>query len=186
MGLETAVYIIGEDGLHEAFGSRGFPIVQAKEIASGATADIVVFGFNRNLIYNDLAMGAVAVRRGAKLIGTNSDVTFPHEMGLWPGAGSTQAFMEAATGQSAVVIGKPGRLMFVEALQRVGGTTANTAMVGDRLNTDIAGGKAAGLTTILVLSGISTREEAVGDLKPDYIFADIDELATALKVGWNG
>ena len=181
MGLATVVYIIGEDGLHEAFGRRGFVSVTAQEVVKEVTADIVVFGFNRNLVYNDLAMGTLLVRRGAKLIGTNPDVTFPHELGLLPGAGATQAFLEAATGQTATIIGKPGRIMFDEAVYRLGGTTADTAMVGDRLNTDIAGGKAAGLTTIMVLSGISTRVEAVGDLQPDYIFADIGELAAALK-----
>lgn len=186
MGLATAVYIIGEDGLHEAFGRRGFSIVTAQEVVEGVTADIVVFGFNRNLVYNDLAMGTLLVRRGAKLIGTNPDVTFPHELGLLPGAGSTQAFLEAATGQTATVIGKPGRVMFDEAVHRLGGTTADTAMVGDRLNTDIAGGKAAGLTTIMVLSGISTRAEAVGEWQPDYIFADIGELAAALKDNHHG
>ncbi|MCB8942907.1 MAG: HAD-IIA family hydrolase [Ardenticatenaceae bacterium] len=186
MGTETAVYIIGEDGLHEAFGRRGFPIVTVMAAATGATADVVVFGFNRNLVYNDLAMGVLLVQKGAKLIGTNPDVTFPHELGLLPGAGSTQAFLEAATGEKALVIGKPGRVMFEEALQRLGGTTADTAMVGDRLNTDIAGGKAAGLTTIMVLSGISKREEAVGDMRPDYVFADISELAAHLKDGWYG
>ena len=186
MGVKTAVYVIGEDGLHEAFGRRGFPMLTAQEVVGGATADAVVFGFNRKLVYNDLAMGSLLVRRGAKLIGTNADTTFPNELGLLPGAGSTGAFLEAATGQSALIIGKPGRLMFAEALQRIGSTTADTAMVGDRLNTDIAGGKAAGLTTIMVLSGISTREEAVGDLQPDFIFADIAELAGALKDGWRG
>ena len=183
MGLTTAVYIIGEDGLHEAFGRRGFPAVKAQDVAGGATADIVVFGFNRNLVYNDLAMGTLLVQRGARLVGTNSDVTFPHEMGLLPGAGSTQAFLEAATGIQAIVIGKPGRIMFEEALQRLKGTLTNTAMVGDRLNTDIAGGKAVGMVTIMVLSGISTQAEARGKLRPDYIFADIAELGVALKDG---
>lgn len=186
MGTTTAVYIIGEDGLHEAFGRRGFPIVTAQEVPNGRTADIVVFGFNRQLVYNDLAMGALLVERGARLIGTNPDVTFPHELGLLPGAGATRAFLEAATGVSAVIIGKPGRIMFDEALRRLRGTSADTAMVGDRLNTDIAGGKAAGLTTIMVLSGISTKADVDDELRPDYIFADIAELATVLEDGQYG
>jgi ribonucleotide monophosphatase NagD (HAD superfamily) len=76
--------------------------------------------------------------------------------------------------------------MFEEALQRLGGTTADTAMVGDRLNTDIAGGKAAGLTTILVLSGISTAAEATNGMQPDYIFANIGELARHLEARQDG
>jgi 4-nitrophenyl phosphatase len=186
MGAETAVYIIGEDGLYEAFGRRGFPIVTMQEVAGGATADLVVYGFNRHLTYNELAQGTLLVQRGARLIGTNPDVTFPHESGLMPGAGATQAFLEAATGVAATVIGKPGRIMFEEALQRLGGTTADTAMVGDRLNTDIAGGKAAGLTTILVLSGISTAAEAANGMQPDYIFANIGELARHLEARQDG
>jgi 4-nitrophenyl phosphatase len=185
MGVETAVYIIGEDGLHEAFSRRGFPIITVQEAAGGAVADVVVFGFNRHLTYNELALGTLLVLRGARLIGTNPDVTFPHELGVLPGAGATQAFLEAATGVAATVIGKPGRILFEEALQRLGGTTADTAMVGDRLNTDIAGGKAAGLTTILVLSGISTVTEAANGIQPDYIFADIGELARYLEAGQN-
>jgi 4-nitrophenyl phosphatase len=179
MGAETAVYIIG-------FGRRGFPIVTTQEVAGGATADLVVYGFNRHLTYNELAQGTLLVQRGARLIGTNPDVTFPHESGLMPGAGATQAFLEAATGVAATVIGKPGRIMFEEALQRLGGTTADTAMVGDRLNTDIAGGKAAGLTTILVLSGISTAAEATNRMQPDYIFANIGELARHLEARQDG
>jgi 4-nitrophenyl phosphatase len=186
MGTETAVYIIGEDGLYEAFARRGFQGVTAQEVADGVLADIVAVGFNRHVTYNDLAMGTLLVRRGAKFFGTNPDVTFPHELGELPGAGATLAFIQAATGVEPLVIGKPGRIMFEEALRRLRGTTADTAMVGDRLNTDIAGGRAAGLTTILVLSGISTAAEATNGTQPDYIFDDIGELARRLEAVQNG
>jgi 4-nitrophenyl phosphatase len=126
------------------------------------------------------------VQKGAKFVGTNPDVTFPHELGELPGAGATLAFIQAATGVAPIVIGKPGPIMFDEAIQRLGSTTADTAVVGDRLNTDIAGGKAAGLTTILLLSGISTAAEAANGTQPDYIFADITELAKHLEAGQNG
>jgi 4-nitrophenyl phosphatase len=181
MGTETAVYIIGEDGLHEAFSRRGFPIVTKTQAVAGANAIIVAVGFNRQLVYQDLAAGALLIQRGARLMGTNPDVTFPSELGLLPGAGATLAFMQAATSVEPIIIGKPGRIMFDEAVKRLGGQTAVTAMVGDRLNTDIAGGKVAGLQTILVLTGISTRAEATNGLRPDYIFADINELGRQLE-----
>lgn len=186
MGLATAVYIIGEDGLYEAFARRGFSIVTAQEVQAGTMAALVVVGFNRHLIYNELAMGALLVQKGAKFVGTNPDVTFPHELGELPGAGATLAFIQAATGVAPIVIGKPGHIMFDEAVQQLGGTTADTAMVGDRLNTDIVGAKAAGLTTILLLSGISTAAEAANGTQPDYIFADIAELAKHLEAVQNG
>lgn len=180
------VYIIGGDGIHQAMAEAGFPILSVADVVEhGRRADIVVAGLWADAAYRDFAAGAVCINQGARFIGTNPDVTFPSEWGPLPGAGSFLALLTAATGVQPTVIGKPGEIMFQEALHRLGSTPENTAMVGDRLGTDIAGGKAAGLYTILVLSGISTREELAHSdgVQPDYVFADISELEKRLEVG---
>ncbi|MBE2202659.1 MAG: HAD-IIA family hydrolase [Anaerolinea sp.] len=180
-GEETAVYVVGESGLHNAMMAQGFPIITPAEVKAGAVPALVVVGFTRYATYDDLAMGALAVHKGARFIGTNPDPAFPSELGPLPGAGALIAFVQTATGVTPTLVGKPGPIMFQQAMQRLGGAPHNTAMVGDRLSTDIAGGQAAGLTTILVLSGISTRTDAENNrFKPDYIVADITELAETL------
>jgi 4-nitrophenyl phosphatase len=174
-------YVIGDRGLREAIAARGFRQVTPREVRGGETAAFVVAGLSRDVTYEDLAMGSVLIRRGAPFIGTNPDVTFPSELGPLPGAGALLALITAATGVEPTIIGKPGPIIFLEAVKRLGSDPATVAMVGDRLSTDITGAKAAGLQAILVLSGISTREEAaVALIKPDYIFEDITELAQFL------
>ena len=178
----TAVFIIGEDGLRQAMTSRGFRPVTVDEVLSGATAALVVVGFTRQVTYPDFAAGSLLVHKGANFVGTNPDVTFPSEWGPLPGAGALQALITAATGVKATTIGKPGPAIFREAMARLGGTAADTAVVGDRLNTDIAGGQAAGLVTILLLSGISKRADvSTNGVQPDYIFEDITELREYLE-----
>lgn len=178
----TAVYVVGETGLHNAITAQGFHILTPLQIKEGLVPTLVVVGFTRHATYNELAMGALAVHKGARFIGTNPDPSFPSELGPLPGAGALIAVVQTATGVTPTLIGKPGPIMFQQAMRQLGGTPENTAMVGDRLTTDIAGGQAAGLTTIMVLSGISTRAEAEnGRIRPDYICADITELAKKLE-----
>ena len=134
------------------------------------------------MTYEDLAMGAHLVNQGVPFVGTNPDANFPSEIGPLPGAGAILAMITTATGIEPTVIGKPGPIIFREAVNRLGGDPSTVAMVGDRLSTDIYGAKAASLRAILVLSGISTREEAEkGPVRPDYILADITELASFLR-----
>jgi 4-nitrophenyl phosphatase len=180
----TRAYIVGESGLYHAMENGRFRIVSPEEVAAGATAQLVVVGFNRDANYKELAMGALLVHKGATFIGTNPDPSFPSELGPLPGAGALQAVITTATGVQPTVIGKPGPIIFRESVKRLGGTTSDTAMVGDRLSTDIAGGRAAGLPTILLLSGISSRTDVeMGDIVPDYVFEDISELARVLGTG---
>ena len=180
----ASVYIIGGDGIHHAFRRRGYRILTTEQAYHGASAAVVVVGFYRHITYDDLAMGCHLILNGAKFVGTNPDVTFPHELGLLPGAGATLAFLQAATGIEPMVIGKPGPIMFEEALQRLGGSTADTVMIGDRLNTDIAGGKGAGLTTFMVLTGISqTADLPHSPIQPDHNFENLSAIAQALQNG---
>ncbi len=181
----TAVFVVGAEGLQTAVQKRGFRLLTIDEVMAGETAVFVVAGFNPTVTYAQLAAGSLLIRKGADFIGTNPDLTFPSEYGQLPGAGSLLAFIQAATGVEPTVIGKPGPLIFQMAMHKLGGTPQNTAMVGDRLETDIAGGKAAGIQTILVLSGISQRADLANanGLQPDLIFADIQEIADQIANG---
>ncbi len=177
----TAVYIIGEKGLHDAFTAKEFRIITPEQVYNGATAPLVVAGFTRHITYPELAMGSLLVHKGATFIGTNPDPAYPSEIGPLPGAGSLQAVITAATGVQPTIIGKPSPIIFQEAVKRLDGTTANTAMVGDRLTTDIKGGNDAGLNTILLLSGISSQADiARENIHPNFIFQDITDLAANL------
>jgi 4-nitrophenyl phosphatase len=175
-------FVVGDVGLQTAVQARGFRLLTVEEVMGGETAVFVVAGFNPNTTYAQLAAGSLLIRKGADFIGTNPDLTFPSEYGQLPGAGSILAFIQAATGVEPTVIGKPGPLIFQMAVHKLGGTPQNTAMVGDRLETDIAGGKAAGIQTILVLSGISQRADLANanGLQPNLIFEDIREIALRL------
>lgn len=175
------VYVVGAKGLHEAVLAKGFKILPPPDVRAGAKAVAVVAGLSPDLTYEELAMGAHLVNQGVPFIGTNPDPTFPSEIGPLPGSGAILAVITASTGIEPTVIGKPGPIVFRKAVKLLGGDVSTIAMVGDRLSTDIYGAKAVGLQAILVLSGISTREEAeTGPVRPDYIFADISELASFL------
>ncbi len=179
---ETAVYVVGTSSLHETMRAKGFQIITPEQVEEGAFAPLVVVGFTPFAIYQELAMGSLLVHRGASFIGTNPDPTFPSEIGPLPGAGALLAVIRAATGVEPFIVGKPEPAIFEEAVRRLGSGKSDTAMVGDRLGTDIAGAKSAGLSTILLLSGISSREDILeSGIEPDYIFADIDELAYELQ-----
>lgn len=178
----TAVYVAGDIGLHQAMTDVGFRIITPAQVFAGATAEVVTVGFSRKMVYDDLAAGALLVNKGAKFIGCNPDPSYPSELGFLPGAGSLISVIQVATGVEPIIIGKPGPIIFNEAMKRLQSSKNNTAMIGDRLTTDIAGGKAAGIHTILVLSGVSTREQlATSDVQPDYTFTDINELAAQLE-----
>jgi 4-nitrophenyl phosphatase len=188
------LYVVGEVGLRDALTAQGFHIVTAETVEKGAAPPLVVLGFTRHATYRDLALGALLVHKGARFIGTNPDPSFPSEVGPMPGAGALLAVISTATGVQPTVIGKPGPLLFQEGLQRLGGAPHNTAMVGDRLTTDIVGGQTARLFTILLLSGVTRHEDIERlDIHPDLVLADINALAARLEAeqgrlgyGWDG
>jgi 4-nitrophenyl phosphatase len=176
------IYAVGAQGMRDALTAQGFTLVSEEEARHGAQADVVTVGFNPHATYHLMAMGAHLINQGARFIGTNPDPTFPSEIGPMPGAGALLAFIETGTGVKPTVIGKPGPIMFRQAIKRLGGAPENTAMVGDRLTTDILGAKNAGLHTILVLSGVSKLEDIkTQNIQPDFVFADIADLAVAIQ-----
>ena len=168
------IYVIGEEGLLSALKGGGFKVGKMD-------AEIVVVGLDRRVNYEKLKTAAFLIQHGALFIGTNPDTTLPTPDGLAPGAGSIIAAIEAATGISATIIGKPKPLMFQQALRRLGTSPNETLVVGDRLETDIAGGQAAGCKTALVLSGVTTKEMAdLWSPAPDLIATELGELVDQL------
>ena len=178
----TVAYVIGTTSLQEIMQAKGFQIIGPNQVEEGASANLVVVGFTPFVVYKELAMGSLLVHNGACLIGTNPDPSIPSEIGPLPGAGALLAVISTATGVEPYIVGKPGPAIFEEAVRRLAGSKDDTAMVGDRLSTDIAGAKAAGLSTILLLSGISSRKDILeSGIKPDYVFSDINELTYELQ-----
>ena len=171
------VIVMGQAGLKSALTNSGFELTTDPDKAIYAVA-----GINFELTYEDLAIVALAIRRGARFIGTNADVTFPSERGPLPGAGSILALLTAATGQQPLVIGKPNAGMYEQAMVRLGLTPAETLMVGDRYDTDISGAIALGLQTAGILTGISTRAEfEQAATPPSLIVEDLPGLIEAFR-----
>ncbi len=174
----TAIYVIGGDGLHHTLSQRGFRLLGSG--AEPGSAEYVVVSWDRQVTYNKLAQATLHIRAGARFIGTNPDRTWPSERGLLPGAGSIIAAVQAATSVEPTFIGKPSPLMLQLAMRRLKASANTTAMLGDRLETDILGGQNAGISTILVLSGVTGPDElAASPIQPDLIFDDIAALTQA-------
>jgi 4-nitrophenyl phosphatase len=148
------VYLIGEVGLRSALQSAGLTLVDD----SSQSADFVVVGGDHFLTYEKLKHATLHIQRGAQFIGTNPDVLYPAEEGLIPECGVTLAALTAATGVSPIVIGKPSPYLFQAAIQAMGSQPEQTAMIGDRLETDIYGAQQAGLRSILVATGVDNEE----------------------------
>jgi 4-nitrophenyl phosphatase len=167
----TTAFIIGGTGLHEALFADGYFVETAQQ------PHLVVQGADFNLTYEKLRLACLAIRQGARYIATNPDRTFPSEEGLVPGAGAITAALEAATDITPLVVGKPESTIFITAASMLGVNPLQTLVVGDRLDTDIAGAANAGMASVLVLTGVSLEAEArSSDPAPDLICADLAEL----------
>ena len=171
------VYAIGGEGLRRALEQHSF-------VLADEDAAYVVVGWDQQLTWDRLATAALLIHAGAGFVGTNPDKSYPTERGPVPGNGAQLASLEATTGVAPFVVGKPEPWMYEEALRRMGARPETTAVIGDRLDTDIAGAARAGLMTVLVLSGISTETDlAASLLKPDLVCADVGELVQVWKQG---
>ncbi len=172
----AAIFVIGEDGLQQALQAAGFRL---QTYADGSQA--VVVGMDRQASWSKLAEAAYALQSGAQFIGTNPDPSFPTERGLAPGNGALLAALERATGLKPTIIGKPEPHLFRQALARLGTPPGHTLVVGDRLETDILGGRQAGLSTALLLTGVTRRDDLAGaPVQPDWVFEDLPSLTRAL------
>ena len=159
-----SAYVIGGPGLFNALYSAGIAI-------NDVNPDYVVFGETSHYNYESINIAIRLILKGAKLIGTNTDLTGPSEKGILPACRSLIAPIELATGRSAYFIGKPNPLMMRTGLRKLGVHTDEAVMIGDRMDTDIIAGIETGIDTILVLSGVTTREELkIYPYQPKYIF----------------
>ena len=164
----TGAYVIGERGLREALTSVGVEVLDGDP----EHADLVVVGLDRGLTYAKLKRAALLVQRGAELVASNPDRTFPQPDGLWPGAGSLLAALEAATDATPTIVGKPHPSLFEAARDRAG--VREPLVVGDRLDTDIAGANALGWDSLLVLTGVTTPDDLASAAdKPTYVSPDL-------------
>ncbi|MET8762893.1 HAD-IIA family hydrolase [Lentzea sp. NPDC004782] len=168
----TTVLVLGTKALEAEVLKRG--LIPTNE-AEGATA--VLQGLSMDLGWRELAEAAVAIRNGALWVACNVDATLPTERGLLPGNGSLVAALKTATGQEPLVAGKPATPLLQQAAKEL---QANRPLViGDRLDTDVLGAVNAGMDSLLVLTGVSTAEEAQAlpeDQRPTYVGADLSVL----------
>ena len=176
---DRSVFLIGGAGIRAALLDAGFDLLDGMPARD---AEVVIVSGDPDFSYDSLRTAAFAVRKGAAFLATNDDTTFPASDGLWPGAGALIAGVEVASGRPAEVMGKPHPPMMEAIARRLEGA-GRIAVVGDQPQTDLAGAQLMGWTTILVLSGVTTAEEATALVpKPDLV---LDSLAD-LRVGSTG
>lgn len=171
----TRVHVFGMPALKQAMTDEGFMLADED-------VQVVVASMDRNVTYEKLKRATLLIRGGARFIATNLDPTNPSEEGLIPGTGSMIAALATASETKPTAIGKPEPIMYQLAMEQMGADPLTTAAIGDRVDTDILGGKRAGLFTICVLSGSSDRAEAEA-IGTDLIFDDIAHLLTVWESG---
>ncbi|MDP9366001.1 MAG: HAD-IIA family hydrolase [Chloroflexota bacterium] len=174
----AGIFVVGMPALREQlFEGSSFHPVQYGEEQPAA----VVVGLDLSFDYAKLKAATEAIRAGARFVATNADATLPTEGGLVPGAGSIVAAVSVASGREPTVIGKPETPLLVQSLHRMDVPPADAVMIGDRLDTDILAGQRAGMLTVLVLTGVSTRDEiATAPVPPDIVLTDLTALVAAL------
>jgi 4-nitrophenyl phosphatase len=180
------VFVIGEEGLKQPLRDQGFELTDLYEVAQpdkGITGpDIVVSGLDRTLTWDKLATATIAIKAGALFYATNADTTLPTELGEVMGNGGTIAALKAATGVSPISIGKPQPILDQQAFDILGSDKANTVAIGDRLDTDILGAVNAGMRSLMVLTGVSSKED-IDELgyAPTWIVDDLPAVTELLK-----
>jgi phosphoglycolate/pyridoxal phosphate phosphatase family enzyme len=182
----SVVLVVGEEGLVRELGEAGFAAAHVNEAPAGAQPAAVVVGMDRTFTDKTLAAAQKAIKDGALYVATNSDVTFPTPDGLLPGAGSLVAAVSAAAEREPVVVGKPSMTLAETLAATTKVPAAQTLFVGDRLSTDIAMAKAAGMMAALTLTGVTTdedlwRAEITGEwVLPDHVLASLADLPSLL------
>jgi glycerol 3-phosphatase-2 len=166
-----SVFVVGQDGLRTALEDAGIQIVDGEPDRT----DLVVVGLDDAADYTKLKRACLLVERGAALVASNPDRAFPSSDGMWPGAGALLAVITTTTGAAAEIVGKPYAPLFEMARRRAGGGVP--LVVGDLLDTDIAGAAGLGWDSLLVLSGASTRDDLeASKVRPTFVGADLSTL----------
>lgn len=163
-------FVIGEAGLTTALHDAGF-------ILTDTDPDYVVLGETRTYSFEAITKAIRLIAAGASFIATNPDATGPSAEGLLPATGAVAAMISRATNRDPYVVGKPNPMMFRSALNRINAHSETTAMIGDRMDTDIVAGMEAGLLTVLVHTGITAPSDvATFPFRPDLSLASVAEL----------
>jgi 4-nitrophenyl phosphatase len=169
----SSAFVVGGNGIRSALAEIGVRIVDG---TGESKVDLVVVGLDETFDYDKMRRAGLALHSGARLIATNDDSSLPTPTGLWPGAGAILASIEAVSGARAEVMGKPHAPMMDAVADRLRECT-RIAIVGDRPDTDLAGGIARGWTTILVTSGVTSPQDAPNVVpRPNLILPDLAAL----------
>jgi NagD protein len=165
-----SAFVIGEAGITTALHEAGF-------IMTETSPDYVVVGETRNYSFEAITKAIRLINGGSRFIATNPDATGPSAEGPMPATGAIAALITKATGRQPYIVGKPNPMMFRSAMNRIGAHSENTAMIGDRMDTDIIAGIEAGLHTILVLTGISSPTTIEHyPFRPNEVLSSVTEL----------
>jgi 4-nitrophenyl phosphatase len=166
---EGTAYVIGEEGIRSALEENGITLQEDKP-------DFVVVGIDREINYEKLSLACLGVRNGATFISTNGDIAIPTERGLLPGNGSLTSVVTVSTQTEPIFIGKPESIIMEQALSVLGIPKEDTLMVGDNYDTDILAGIHAGLDTLLVHTGVTTKEALTQKhIQPTYTIETLDQ-----------
>ena len=172
-GHKTA-FVIGEAGLTTAMHEAGFVMTETAPA-------YVVIGETRTYSFESITKAIRLINDGARFIVTNPDTTGPSPNGVLPATGAVAAMITAATNRQPYVVGKPNPMMFRSAMNRIEAHSETTAMIGDRMDTDIVAGMEAGLLTVLVLSGVTSEPEIeVYPYRPDQVYGSVADLVPLL------
>jgi HAD superfamily hydrolase (TIGR01450 family) len=173
VGTGATAFAIGATAFHDSVAEAGLRLLDGE---AGRETDAVLVSGHRGFDYEELLTATLALQAGASLFATSRDPTLPMPDGAWPGTGAVLAAVETASGARAEIGGKPERHLFDNARALIP-DAERVAMVGDRIASDIEGGRRAGLATILVLSGATSAAEAeAADPAPDHVIADLAAL----------
>ncbi|MFQ6089536.1 MAG: HAD-IIA family hydrolase [Candidatus Methanofastidiosia archaeon] len=169
------IYVIGERGLYSELEKRGFEITKKDP-------DFVVVGWDRRFNFEKLNVACRLIRKGAEFYATNTDSTYPQERGLLPGCGALVAAVQECAGVKPHVVGKPNPYIINLALNMMEAEKEESAIIGDRIATDILAGVRSGIKTILILTGIEDKKSLKESrVKPDFVFKDLVEILEWLK-----
>jgi HAD superfamily hydrolase (TIGR01450 family) len=172
-GASGRAFVIGAPGFKDTVAEAGLELLADE---AGRDADAVIVSGHRGFDYEELLTATLALQGGAVLFATSHDPTLPMPGGAWPGTGAILAAVETASGATAEIGGKPEHHLFDQARALIPGAS-RVAMVGDRIASDIEGGRRAGLATVLVLSGASSRAEAeAANPPPDHTLENLAGL----------
>jgi 4-nitrophenyl phosphatase len=165
----ASIYVIGEEGLRKALEEKGFRFVDENP-------DFVVVGIDRNINYEKLAKACLAVRAGATFISTNGDTALPTERGLLPGNGAITSVISVSTNVQPIFIGKPEKIIVEQGLKMLKTKKEETLLVGDNYETDIKAGIQSGMDTLLVHTGVTTKEHLKDkEIQPTYTVNNLSE-----------